>query len=122
MDDGKRSAHRFHVGDAFGVGAPHETFDRLGYFYGPFFDYILVLDDVHGGHRRNDRDAVDLLLLAETFVDLDDRFGSHPLAFEVHAEGNAVRLSIETQYLDDFEQAVGRNVVDHGTVFDCPDF
>ena len=60
--------------------------------------------------------------MAETVIDFDDRFGAHPFAFEVHTECDAVSLGVETQYLDDFEQTVGRNMIDDGTVLDCPDF
>lgn len=57
---------------------------------------------------RDDRDAVQLVLLAEAVVDLDDRFRAHPLALEVRAERDPVRIVLQIENLDDFEQAVGR--------------
>ena len=121
-DHGERGLDRLVVRDAFRVDAAHETPDRLGYRHVALFGDPEILDDVDLSHRRDDRDAVQLVLLAEAVVDLDDRFRAHPLALEVRAERDPVRIVLQIENLDDFEQAVGRDMVDDRTVLDGPDF
>ena len=110
------------VGDALRIAALHYADDLLRVLDVLLLHDLVILDDVEGDVRSNDREAADLLVGDEAVGNLDDTLLAQGLRLQVGADGDGIRVVIQIQDLDDLEGYVGWYMVDDGAVLDGADF
>jgi len=88
--DAKARGHRLRAADAVAVRAVQHAVDTVRQAWSQLLHHLVIVDAIHRGFRRVDRQLVDLLLGQEGVFDFNNVFAAQLVRRQIQADGDAL--------------------------------